>query len=74
MERPRLAERPRKGHRLTPTDPQGNDPRPEPEVWLPSPSSSLPNRTGVSSGVKVPGSPARSEPCLIALPGEQTPQ
>lgn len=34
---PRIAGRPEKGHRLTPTDPQGKDPRVEPDMWLHSP-------------------------------------
>lgn len=40
--KPRVAGRPEKGHRLTPADPQGKDPRVEPEVWLSEPPIKLP--------------------------------
>lgn len=62
----------KKGPRADPHKSSGQTPTGRTRgVWLPSPSSSLPNGIGVGSGVPILGSRARSEPRLIALPGKK---
>lgn len=62
-----------KGPQADPYSPLGQRPKSRTRGVAPLPVKlPFPKRTGVSSGVKILGSPACSEPCLITLPGKKT--